>query len=243
MGRAVPPSRNRVSTCPKLPPESDVVISRRSSPRRVVRLIAAPSVFRPKSTEGPRITSSRSTASRGIRSKFTSSTVGSLIRTPSRKTLTPCGSPVTGDTTNPRMETVGWRGLPCSSWRHARQTPDRVREHPLLRRTDLLPFEEVGGPWYPGPWQPLGLGRGSGDANGWQLDQTRLGGRTIGALGEARAGEEREDDERGAGEPTRSPRAKGNHARRRYPIRCSPASARGMARLPRGRELASHGQG
>ncbi len=59
----------------------------------------------------------RPTASSGIRSKFTSSTVGSLIRTPSRKTLTPCGSPVTGDTTNPRSVRVGCKGFPCSFWR------------------------------------------------------------------------------------------------------------------------------
>ena len=71
-------------------------------------LTVAPSVFRPKSTEGPRMISIRSTSSRGIRSKFTSSTVGSLSLTPSRNTLMPCGSPVTGDAEKPRSDRSGW---------------------------------------------------------------------------------------------------------------------------------------
>src|SRR5881397_2168238 len=79
-------------------------------------LIAPPSVFRPKRTEGPRITSTRSTSSSGIRSKFTSSTVGSLRRTPSRKTLSPGGRPVTGEIVNPRSERSGWSRFPCSLW-------------------------------------------------------------------------------------------------------------------------------
>src|SRR5204863_94679 len=70
----------------------------------------------PKRTDGPRTTSTRSTASRGIRSKFTSSTVGSFSRTPSRNTLSPWGSPVTGEATNPRMVRSGWNGVPCSLW-------------------------------------------------------------------------------------------------------------------------------
>jgi len=42
-----------------------------------------------------------------MRSKFTSSTVGSLMRTPSRKTLTPWGSPVTGEAKNPLRLRLG----------------------------------------------------------------------------------------------------------------------------------------
>ena len=97
---------------------------------------------------------------------------------------------------------------------HARQTPDRIREYPLPRRTDLLPFEKVDGPGHPGPWQLLGQGRGSRDANRWQLDQAWLARRTVGALDEARAAEGRKEHERGTREPTRSPRTRRMHARR-----------------------------
>src|SRR5262249_1727291 len=92
---------------------------------------------------------------------------------------------------------------------HPRQTPDRIREHPLLRRTDLVSFEEVDGPWHPGPRQLLGERRRCRDPNGWQFDDTLLPGWTVGALDEARAAENRQENESGAGESTRSPRVKG----------------------------------
>ena len=60
------------------------------------------------------MTSIRSASSRGIRSKLTSSTVGSLIRTPSRNTLSPWGRPVTDEAEKPRSVRFGWNGLPCS---------------------------------------------------------------------------------------------------------------------------------
>src|SRR5262249_44384553 len=113
-----------------------------------------------------------------------------------------------------------------------RQTPDRIREHPLLRCADLFPFEEVDGSGHPGPWQLLGQGRGSRDANRWQLDQAWLARRTVGALDEARAPEDRPGNESRAGESTRSRRVKGTHAGRRYPIRCPPASAQGWLGYP-----------
>ena len=107
-------------------------ISRASPPRRVTRLMAPPSVLRPNRAEGPRITSMRSTSSSGIRSKFTSSTVGSLRRTPSRKTLKPWGSPVTGDAVNPRSVRLGWKRLPCSFCRVTHRSFDTPR---LLTRS------------------------------------------------------------------------------------------------------------
>src|SRR5712664_2501210 len=76
---------------------------------------APASVFLPKSTDGPGTTSIRSTSSVGRRSKLISSAVGSLTRTPSRNTLTPCGTPVTEVAWNPRSEMSGWYEFPCSS--------------------------------------------------------------------------------------------------------------------------------
>ena len=85
-------------------------------------LIEPPSALRPKSAVGPRMTSMRSMSSSGIRSKFTSSAVGSFTRTPSTKTLMPCGTPVTEVTWKPRRDTSVWTELPCSS---LRVTPGR----------------------------------------------------------------------------------------------------------------------
>jgi hypothetical protein len=42
----------------------------------------------------------------GSRSKLTCDASGSFIRTPSRKTATPCGRPTTGDEKKPRLETL-----------------------------------------------------------------------------------------------------------------------------------------
>src|SRR5439155_24056258 len=74
-------------------------------------------VFLPNRTESPGITSMRSRSSVGRRSKLISSAVASLTRTPSRNTLTPCGTPVTEVPWNPRKERSGWCALPCSSAR------------------------------------------------------------------------------------------------------------------------------
>src|SRR5262249_20015220 len=69
--------------------------------------------------------------------------------------------------------------------------------------------EEVDGPWHPGPRQLLGERRRCRNPNGWQFDDTLLPGWTVGALDEARAAENRQENESGAGESTRSPRGKG----------------------------------
>ena len=108
-------------------------------------LMAPPSVLRPKSALGPRITSMRSTSSSGSRSKLTSSTVGSFTRTPSTNTLMPCGTPVTEVAWKPRNDTSGCCELPCSSlivtpgrrvrksWRLA--APERRSDSPLMTST------------------------------------------------------------------------------------------------------------
>src|SRR3989441_5146468 len=85
------------------------------SPRRVTRFTAAPSALRPSSTDGPYTTSTRSTSSSGNRSKFTSWPSGSLARTPSTYTVTPWGSPITGETWNPRRLTSSCPVAPSSS--------------------------------------------------------------------------------------------------------------------------------
>src|SRR5207249_1559395 len=53
--------------------------------------------------------------SSGSRSKFTSWASGSLARTPSTYTVTPCGSPITGDTWKPRSDTSSCPVAPSSS--------------------------------------------------------------------------------------------------------------------------------
>ena len=63
---------------------------------------------------GPLSSSALSTASIGRRSKFTSCASGSFTRTPSRKTLTPCGAPTTGERVKPRMSNDGCAWLPWS---------------------------------------------------------------------------------------------------------------------------------
>ena len=92
----------RDSSVPKEPAVIAVSIVGVSPPRCVTRLSAPPRLFLPCTADGPRSTSARSTASNGIRSKNSSCASGSLMRTPSRKTLIPCGTPATGDTVNPR---------------------------------------------------------------------------------------------------------------------------------------------
>src|SRR5213082_2990932 len=54
-------------------------------------------------------------SSSGSRSKLTSWASGPLARTPSTYTVTPCGSPITGDTWNPRSDTSSWAVAPSSS--------------------------------------------------------------------------------------------------------------------------------
>jgi len=95
-----------------------------SVPRRVTMFRTPPSVLRPKTAAGPRISSTRSMSSSGSRSKLISSTVGSFTRTPSTNTLIPCGAPVTDVPWNPRTEKSIWNELPC--W-FAVLTPGRRR--------------------------------------------------------------------------------------------------------------------
>src|SRR5438093_5704234 len=99
----------------QLPADASTSVEVGTPPRRVTRFTAAPSALRPSSTEGPYTTSTRSTSSSGNRSKFTSCASGSLARTPSTYTVTPCGTPITGETWNPRSETSICALAPSSS--------------------------------------------------------------------------------------------------------------------------------
>jgi hypothetical protein len=73
-------------------------------PRAVTRLTAPPSAFRPSSEPLPERISIRWMWSIGSRSKLTCDASGSFIRTPSRNTATPCGSPTTGEEKKPRLD-------------------------------------------------------------------------------------------------------------------------------------------
>ena len=72
------------------------------APLLLYSAMAPPSVFSPKAGLEPGMSWMLEIADCGIKSQFTASPNGSLMRTPSKKTEMPCGVPSSGEAVKPR---------------------------------------------------------------------------------------------------------------------------------------------